>query len=148
MDGLELKLPLEVNDIKHCLPHRHPFLLIDRVHELVPSEMVVATKNISISDPILQGHFPDNPVYPGVLIVESMAQASAVLGHFSLKKGYSSVLLTEITGARFRKQVIPGDTLTLKITVERTRVPFFWFKSEAFVDGDLVAKAQISAAMK
>ena len=148
MDGQEFKLPIEVNEIKRCLPHRHPFLLIDRVLELVPSEMVVATKNISIADPILQGHFPDNPVYPGVLIVESMAQASAVLGHFSLKKGYSSVLLTEIAQARFRRQVVPGDTLTLKITVEKTRVPFFWFKSEAYVDGNLVAKAQISAAMK
>lgn len=148
MDGQEIKLPIEVNEIKSCLPHRHPFLLVDRVLELVPSETVTAIKNISIADPFLQGHFPDNPVYPGVLIVESMAQASAVLGHYSLKKGYNSVLLTEISQARFRKQVVPGDTLILKITVERTRIPFFWFKSEAYVENDLVAKALISAAMK
>lgn len=144
----EFKLPLCIDEIKKCIPHRYPFLLIDRIVDLVPNKEVVGIKNISISDPILDGHFPDHPVFPGVLIVEAIAQTSAVLGHFSKKNGFESILLTEISNARFRRKVIPGDCVEIKVTVEKSRYPFYWFNGEASVDGEIAAKANISAIMK
>jgi 3-hydroxyacyl-[acyl-carrier-protein] dehydratase len=140
--------PLELVDIQKCLPHRHPFLLIDRVLELVPFESIKAIKCVSASDPILQGHFPDFPVMPGVMIVEGMAQAAGVLGHKSLATGFKQCLLTEIVNSRFRRQVVPGDVLVYDIKVKKSRPPFFWFDAVATVDGDLAAKVQLSALMK
>ena len=148
MDGKTQICPLDMNVIQKCLPHRYPFLLIDRVTSFVPKDSLAAIKNISISDPIFQGHFPGNPVYPGVLMIEAMAQASAILGHYSKEEPYQAVLLTEISQARFRRKVIPGDVLEISIVIDRSRDPFFWFKGEARVDGDLASKAVISALMK
>src|SRR4051812_17720721 len=102
------KMLMDILDIQKCIPHRHPFLLIDRVLEASANERIVATKNISIADPVLQGHFPGNPVLPGVIIVEACAQATAVLGHLSYDAGLSACLLTEVTSARFRRPVVPG----------------------------------------
>ena len=143
-----LKLPLNVEDIQKCIPHRYPFLLIDRVTEVTPKERIVAIKNISLSDPILQGHFPDNPVVPGVLIVEGAAQAAAVLGHMSVEGGCTTCYLTEVTSARFRKPVVPGDQLRIEVDVVKLRPPFFWFDAKCLVDGQEVTNIKLSAMMK
>lgn len=143
----DIPLPWLTKDIEKFLPHRHPFLLIDRVIELVENEKIVAVKNISVSDPILQGHFPGQPIYPGVLILESMAQAAGVLGRTILRTS-STCFLTEITEARFRRLVVPGDTLKLEIIKEKERKTFFWFQAHAYVDGELTATAKISALLR
>lgn len=142
------KLPLDTLAIQQCIPHRYPFLLIDRIVELVPHQRIVAIKNVSIADPILQGHFPQSPVYPGVLIIEGLAQASAVLGHFSRSEGFHQVLLTEVSKARFKFKVEPGDTLHYEIKVEKQRSPFFWFEGVAKVGDQVVASSHFSALMK
>lgn len=140
--------PLDIIEIQKCLPHRHPFLLIDRVVELIPYKSVKAIKCVSISDPILQGHFPGVPIMPGVILVEAMAQAAGVLGHKSLASGFTQCLLTEITSCRFRRQVVPGDVVHFDVSVKKARAPFFWFDAVASVDGDVAAKVELSALMK
>ena len=143
----EIKLPLEVTDIQQCIPHRYPFLLIDRVIELVLGERIVCIKNVSVSDPFLQGHFPGNPIYPGVLLIEGAAQGAGVLGHKTSTNGLSSCLLTEVTKSRFRRQVIPGDTIRYEIVLARKRAQFYWFDANITVDGQVAAQASISANM-
>ena len=143
-----MKLPMDVNGIQQCIPHRYPFLLIDRVVEAVPNEKVVALKNVSITDPVLQGHFPDNPVVPGVLIVEGIAQAAAVLGHLSTPGGLTTCLLTEVKETRFRRPVVPGDVMQYEALVVRRRAPFFWFDAKCTVDGELAAEVKFSALLK
>lgn len=145
-EALSFELPMSVQDIETCIPHRYPFLLIDRILDYTPGERIIASKNVSVVDPILQGHFPGNPIVPGVLIVEGMAQASAVLGKVS-EAGFDSVLLTEVTAARFRKPVVPGDVLKLEVKVLRSRRPFYWFEGEATVDGEQVAAVKFSARL-
>jgi 3-hydroxyacyl-[acyl-carrier-protein] dehydratase len=139
---------MDVLAIQKCIPHRYPFLLIDRVLEAVPHERIVATKNVSFSEPLLQGHFPGNPVFPGVLIVEAIAQAAAVLGHLSYEKGLTSCLLTEVSSARFRRQVVPGDVMKFDCRVLKKREPFFWFECNCTVDGELTAEVKLSAHIK
>ena len=148
MTDKKFTLPMDIVEIQKCLPHRHPLLLVDRIIELVPNEMVKGIKCISISDPILQGHFPDFPVFPGVLMVEGVAQTAGVLGHLSLADGFEKCLLTEITKTRFRRQVVPGDVLTYDIKVKKARAPFFWFEAVATVEGEVAAQIELSALMK
>ncbi len=143
----DIKLPMDVVEIQKCIPHRYPFLLIDRIIDLVPNETVIATRNVSISDPMLQGHFPGNPVVPGVLIVEAMAQACGVLGYMSLGS-LETCLLTEVSKARFKRKVIPGDVMTFKVTVVKQRAPFYWFKGECTVDGEFASSVDLSAFIK
>ena len=140
--------PMDINAIQKCIPHRYPFLLIDRVTEAVPSKSLVAIRNVSNADPILQGHFPDNPVVPGVLVVEAMAQAAAVLGHLSKPEGLSTCLLTEVSSARFRRQIVPGDVMRFEIIVGKQRHPFFWFEGTCSVDAEVAAQVSFSALMK
>jgi 3-hydroxyacyl-[acyl-carrier-protein] dehydratase len=147
-DVSSIELPLDIIAIQKCIPHRFPFLLIDKVIELEPHKKIRAVKNISISDSILQGHFPENPIYPGVLIIEGIAQASAVLGHYSRSSSEGKVLLTEVTKARFKRKVIPGDTLHYEVEVAKTRSPFFWFEGKAFIGDEAVAWVSFSALMK
>jgi beta-hydroxyacyl-ACP dehydratase FabZ len=142
------KLPMDVNAIQQCIPHRHPFLLIDRVLEASPLERIVAVKNVSVADPVLAGHFPGNPVLPGVHIIEGIAQAAAVLGHLSYEGGLSQCYLTEVSHARFRRPVVPGDSLRYEVTVLKRRPPFFWFDAVAFVEGEAVAEVKLSAFIK
>jgi len=144
----EVKLPMDVVAIQKCIPHRFPFLLVDRVIAFAPNEFIKAIRNVSFSDPILQGHFPKNPVYPGVHIIEGLAQSAAVFGHLSTEGGCSTCLLTEVSEARFRKPVVPGDTLRYECHSVKRRSPFFWFESKAFVDNQLVATVNFSALMK
>ena len=139
---------MDIHEIKKHIPHRYPFLLVDRVLECKKDESIVALKNISISDPILQGHFPDYPVFPGVLIIEGLAQASGILGSVSKGGSQHQTLLTEVTQARFKKKVEAGDTLRYEVTLYKRRDPFFWFKGVALVEGQIVATCEFSAYLK
>lgn len=144
----KLTFPMDTAAIMRCIPHRHPFLLIDRVLEAVPNVSIVATKAISFTDPALAGHFPGNPVMPGVLMVEAVAQAAAVLGHLSYEYGLTVCYLTEVSKARFRRQVTPGDVLRFDVKVLKRRAPFFWFDAVATVEGETVLEVQLSAYIK
>lgn len=148
MERVELKLPLESKMIERCIPHRYPFLLVDKVIALEPKKMVKAIKNVSLSDPILQGHFPHQPVFPGVLLIEGMAQASAVLAYFSKPEGFTDILLTEVSQARFRRMIIPGDTLIFEVIIDRIRGNFGWFHGEASIDNEVVATCKFSALVR
>lgn len=142
-----LTMPMSTKDIERCIPHRYPFLLIDRVIELRKGEMIKAVKNVTITEPILQGHFPGNPVMPGVLIFEALAQAGAVLGKVTSEGKYNSCLLTEISESRFRRIVGPGDTLVLHVKIAKTRGQFYWFEAEALVDNEPAATGKFSAKL-
>ena len=135
---------LDSQAIQELLPHRFPFLLVDRIIELVPRERIVGIKQVSINEPFFQGHFPGAPVMPGVLVVEALAQVGAVLALREIEDRDSKlVLFTGIREARFRKPVVPGDTLTLEVTALRIGSRVQRMRGEAKVDGQLVADADI-----
>ena len=144
---MEFTMPMDVVAIQKAIPHRYPFLFIDRVLEVKSFESLVAIRNITISDPALQGHFPNNPIVPGVVIVEGAAQAAAVLGRIS-KGTLTECLFTEISEARFRKPVVPGDVLRYEIKLTKHRGPFLWFEAQMSVDAADVAFVKFSALMK
>ena len=142
---------LNVTQIQKILPHRFPFLLIDRVTDMNPSKSIIAYKNVSISEPVFQGHFPDHPIYPGVMIVEGMAQAGGVLAFKSLNEEEQKdaqnkvVYFMSIDKCKFRAPVTPGDKLEYKISVIKHRGNIWVLKGEAFVDGNLVTEAELKA---
>jgi 3-hydroxyacyl-[acyl-carrier-protein] dehydratase len=141
-------MELSLEDIVKVIPHRYPFLLIDKAIDIKPFESVVGIKCISISDPILQGHFPDKPIYPGVLLLEGLAQTSAVLSLHSNKKKPQNILLTEMGRSRFRRQVVPGDVVHYHVSIERIKTPFYWFKGSALVNGNVVVSTTFSACVR
>ena len=135
---------LDSQAIQQLLPHRYPFLLVDRIIELVPKQRIVGIKQVSINEPYFQGHFPGAPVMPGVLVIEALAQVGAVLALREIEDRDSKlVLFTGIREARFRKPVVPGDTLTLEVTALRIGSRVQRMRGEAKVDGQLVADAEI-----
>jgi 3-hydroxyacyl-[acyl-carrier-protein] dehydratase len=135
---------LDSQAIQELLPHRYPFLLVDRIIELVPKVRIVGIKQVSINEPYFQGHFPNAPVMPGVLVIEALAQVGAVLALREIADRDSKlVLFTGIREARFRKPVVPGDTLTLEVTALRIGSRVQRMRGEAKVDGQLVADAEI-----
>jgi beta-hydroxyacyl-ACP dehydratase FabZ len=137
---------MEQAEIQSLLPHRYPFLLVDRVLELDPNRRIVGIKNVTINEPFFQGHFPGRPVMPGVLILEAMSQVGAILAFKSM--AYASrpvVFLTGIDGAKFRKPVVPGDRLRFEIDVVKKRVPFWKMEGRAFVEDELVCEAEVTA---
>ena len=139
-------MTLDIRDIEKILPHRYPFLLIDRVTELVPGERLVAYKNVSINEPFFQGHFPDNPVMPGVLIIEALAQAAAIL----MSDGQESDLIPLFMGidkARFRRQVVPGDQLQLTVEAGQQRRNVCKGLGKATVEGEIAAQAELMAML-
>ena len=139
---------LDSQAIQELLPHRYPFLLVDRIIELVPRERIVGIKQVSINEPFFQGHFPGAPVMPGVLVVEALAQVGAVLALREIEDRDSKlVLFTGIREARFRKPVVPGDTLTLEVTALRIGSRIQRIRGEAKVDGQLVADADIMSVI-
>jgi 3-hydroxyacyl-[acyl-carrier-protein] dehydratase len=135
------------HEIAALLPHRYPFQLVDRVLELVDGERIVGIKNLSLLDPFFRGHFPDNPVMPGVLICEALAQAGALLAMRS-KDGVppsSGVVLSGLDNVRFRRPVVPGDQLRLDVALVRRHRPLWRLHGRATVDGQLAAEADILA---
>ncbi|MDH3559312.1 MAG: 3-hydroxyacyl-ACP dehydratase FabZ [Deltaproteobacteria bacterium] len=141
---------IDVKEIMQILPHRYPFLLVDRIESLKEGEEIVGIKNVSINEPFFVGHFPGNPIMPGVLIIEAMAQVGGVLAFHSSPKEWagSLVYFMGIDKVRFRKPVVPGDQLRLKLTTIRQKQKVFKMRGEAYVDDTLVAEAELLAAIE
>lgn len=140
---------LDILQIQELLPHRYPFLLVDRVLECEPGASLLAIKNITFNEPFFQGHFPNKPIMPGVLIMEALAQATALLTSQSDDKfgqGNTTFFLAGIDNARFKRQVVPGDQLQLKVTYLKHKRHLWSFDCRAEVDGELAASAQIMCA--
>jgi 3-hydroxyacyl-[acyl-carrier-protein] dehydratase len=136
-------------EVKKFLPHRYPFLLVDRVLECTPGETLTAIKNVSINEPFFLGHFPQNAIMPGVLIIEALAQATGILGFRTMSETPRDDLLYMLVGVdnvRFKRQVIPGDQLTLKAKLEKRSRIIWKFTCEASVDGELVTSASMLCA--
>ncbi len=138
---------VDIARIMHAIPHRYPFLLIDRVVDLVRNRSAVGVKNVSINEPFFQGHFPNHPVMPGVLVIESMAQTAAVLVVETLgpEAAGKVVYFMSIEGAKFRRPVVPGDQLRIHIEKERSRGNVWKFHAIARVEGISVAQATYAA---
>jgi 3-hydroxyacyl-[acyl-carrier-protein] dehydratase len=137
----------DIARIMHAIPHRYPFLLIDRVVEVVRDQSAIGIKNVSVNESFFQGHFPGHPVMPGVLIIESMAQTAAVLVVETLgpEAAGKVVYFMSIEGAKFRRPVVPGDQLRIHVTKERRRGNVWKFQAVARVDGTSVAEATYAA---
>lgn len=140
---------LEIGDIVRKIPHRYPFLLVDRVRDIVLGERATGIKNVTINEPFFIGHFPQKPVMPGVLIVEAMAQTCGILVVHSLGEEAEGrlVYFMSIDSARFRKPVVPGDVLHLEVTKNRARGNVWRFGCLAKVDGTVVAEATVTAML-
>ena len=139
-----------VDEIKRLIPHRYPFLLIDKVIDIVKNESAIGIKNVTVNEPYFPGHFPTTPVVPGVLQIESLAQTAAVLVAKSLNISDSSalVLLTTIDNAKFRRPVTPGDVMSLSITVQKIRNKIWKFKGEVIVNSQKMSECEFSAMMR
>jgi 3-hydroxyacyl-[acyl-carrier-protein] dehydratase len=139
---------IDIERVLRALPHRYPFLMIDRIVDIDGDNSAVGIKNVTINEPHFQGHFPERPVMPGVLILEAMAQtAGAVCIVASQTRPPGVVYLTSIDQAKFRRPVVPGDTLRIRVEKMRQRMNLWKFRAEAEVDGSVVAEAVISAVM-
>jgi 3-hydroxyacyl-[acyl-carrier-protein] dehydratase len=142
---------MDINEIMKVLPHRYPFLLIDRVVSFDPNKTLVATKNVTINEPFFQGHFPGHPVMPGVLIIEAMAQTAALLAFQSLditKPEDHVVYFVGIDQARFKKPVVPGDQLIITAEIVRNLKGIWKFSAKAEVDGKLASEAVLMCTMR
>jgi len=134
-------------DVQKLLPHRYPFLLVDKVLEVEPGKRVVAVKNVTVNEPFFQGHFPGNPIMPGVLIVEALAQASGIAVSM-MEEGKNKLgVFAAIDSMKFKKQVVPGDVLTLEGEIISYRMGVAKAKVKATVDGALAAEGEIKFAM-
>ncbi|MFV9877735.1 MAG: 3-hydroxyacyl-ACP dehydratase FabZ [Anaplasma ovis] len=146
-----MTIALDHKQIMRMLPHSYPFLLVDRVLECIPGKSIVALKNVTFNEPFFVGHFRNNPVMPGVLIIESMAQSSMLCVVTNRKEdeadGNRSVYFMSIDGAKFRRIVVPGDTLTIKSAVIHMRGTTCKFQCHAYVGDELASEAQILAMM-
>ena len=140
-----------VVDIQNILPHRYPFLLVDRITKLTPGEYIEGLKNVSISEPVFQGHFPGHPIYPGVMIIEGMAQAGGVLAFKSMDEisqeeiANKVVYFMSIDNAKFRAPVTPGDQLVYKLSVIKNKGAVWQLDAKAYVDDKVVAQAELKA---
>jgi 3-hydroxyacyl-[acyl-carrier-protein] dehydratase len=142
---------LDIHKILKKLPHRYPFLLVDRVVEFEKDKRLKALKNVTINEPFFVGHFPVRPVMPGVLILEALAQTAALLSFESAGQDISDdmvVYFVGIDGARFKRPVEPGDQLMLEATLDRARAGIYKYKTKAFVDGEVAAEAELMCTMR
>ena len=140
---------MDITEIRKHLPHRYPFLLVDRVVELTPGESIVAYKNLSINEPFFNGHFPDQPVFPGVLLVEAMAQAAGILGFKTMDKTPADGSIYYFVGAdklRFKRPCVPGDRVMLRASILGQKRGIWRFNVSADVDDKLCASAIILCA--
>jgi 3-hydroxyacyl-[acyl-carrier-protein] dehydratase len=137
---------LDVNEIMQFLPHRYPFLLVDRIIETDPGKKIVGLKNVTINEPFFPGHFPGHPVMPGVLIVEAMAQVAAILVYSSSDDNKGKITyFVGIDKTKFRKPVVPGDQLRLELEVVGCRRGIYTFTGKAYVEGKLVTESELRA---
>lgn len=147
-----ITLPVTVEQIQDLLPHRYPFLLVDRVIELDPDKRVVALKNVTINEPFFQGHFPGHPVMPGVLLVEAMAQTAGLLTQISNRikgnNGNPLFYLVKVDNARFNAMVIPGDQLRIEVSLKRLMRGMGLFVAQTTVDGKEVASCELMCAAR
>src|SRR5438045_5886326 len=142
-------MELRIAEIMRILPHRYPFLLVDRVLEVNPDKRIVALKNVSINEPFFTGHFPAAPVMPGVLTIESMAQAGAILGLLEKNADLTKTLVyfMGIDEAKFRKPIVPGDQLRIVVEVLRRKATVWKVKGEVYVGSELAAEAVLLSSM-
>jgi beta-hydroxyacyl-ACP dehydratase FabZ len=147
-----MKLPLYYEDIIQLLPHRYPFLLVDRITEIEIGKRVVGLKNVTFNEHFFQGHFPGNPIMPGVLIIEAMAQVGGILARLSVpgvleRKDKDSIYFMSMDKVKFRKPVVPGDQIRFELQALRTGSRVWKMGGKAFVDEELVAEAELLAAI-
>lgn len=139
---------IEIKEIMELLPHRFPFLLVDKIVEFEPGKRAVGIKNVTCNEPFFEGHFPKNPIMPGVLIIEAMAQTGGVLAFKTFPEKKGSVFFLGIDDARFRRPVVPGDQLKMVVEVVKHKMDIWIFEGKAYVDGEMVAEAKIMAMLK
>ena len=139
---------IDIDEIKRVIPHRYPFLLVDRVIECDMESRIVGIKNVTTNEPFFQGHFPEYPIMPGVLIIEALAQVACILALKTFKKeGHGSVFFTGIDGAKFRQPVRPGDQLRLELLKIKQRGTLFRFQGSAYVSDKLAAECTLQAML-
>jgi len=137
---------LDVNEIMNLLPHRYPFLLVDRILEIDPGKKIVGLKNVTMNEPFFPGHFPGHPVMPGVLIVEAMAQVAAIFVYSSSEDNKDKITyFVGIDNTKFRKPVVPGDQLRMELEVIGCRRGIYTFSGKAYVEGKLVTETELRA---
>lgn len=140
---------MDIQEIRQFLPHRYPFLLVDRVTEIEPGKRIVGYKNLSINEELFNGHFPDKPIMPGVLILEAMAQIAGILGFYTTGKRPADGYIYLFCGAdnvRFKRQVVPGDRLVIEVEAGISKRNIYKFSCRSTVDGELAASADILVA--
>ena len=149
MDSERTEAPkqLNINEILNLLPHRYPFVLVDKVLEVQAGESITGLKNVTINEPFFQGHFPREPVMPGVLILESLAQVGAIMAYLTMKNEEKGKLVyfAGLDGVRFRQKVVPGDQLILKVKTIKKKMGIWTLEGKAFVDDKLAAEAKLMA---
>ncbi len=148
MEDIVKKKEIDIQEIMRLLPHRYPFLLVDRITSLIPRQSVKGIKNVTVNEPFFQGHFPDRPVLPGVLILEGMAQVGGCLAYCSVPEmvGERLVYFAGIDKARFRKPVFPGDQIEYRMELLKHKRMIMVMKGQAFVDDQLVTEAELMAS--
>jgi 3-hydroxyacyl-[acyl-carrier-protein] dehydratase len=138
---------VDIAGIMQAIPHRYPFLMVDRITGIKGDDFAIGIKNVTVNEPQFQGHFPENPVFPGVLLIEGMAQTAGVICMYALgrRKEGSAVYFLTIDKAKFRKPVFPGDTVEYHMTKTARRKTMWWYWGEAKVGGQIVAEAEVGA---
>jgi len=139
---------IDIREIQNILPHRYPFLLVDRVLRLEKGKSILTLKNVTYNEPFFNGHFPENKIMPGVLIIEAMAQSGGILVYHSVPDPNDwFMMLSKITNAKFRKPVVPGDQIEFYVDLVKMRKRFCEIKGKAVVDGDIVVESEIIASL-